>query len=132
MDFSGIELPSNRKFGSFFTVIFMACSLYSYYTGSSFWYYFFGLFGIIFLVTTLFMADLLLPLNKLWLRLGIVLGIIVSPIVTGAIYFLIFTPVAIFLRLTGRDELSLRVKNKKSLWINRRTESRSESFKQQF
>ena len=132
MDFSGIELPSNRKFGSFFTVIFMACSLYFYYTGSSFWYYFFGIFGITFLVITLFMADLLLPLNKLWLSLGIVLGIIVSPIITGAIYFLIFTPVAIFLRLTGRDELSLRVKNKKSLWNSRQTESRSESFKQQF
>ena len=132
MNLSQIELPSNRKFGFFFTAVFLFCFLYFYFFGNSFWSYLFLSFGTAFLIITIFFVDLLLPLNRLWMSIGLILGIIISPIVSGAIFFIIFVPVALFLRLLGRDELNLRLSNKKSLWINRKLDSRSGSFRQQF
>ena len=77
-------------------------------------------------------ADLLHPLNKLWMRFGLLLGMIVSPIVLGAIFFLLFTPIAVLMRLFGRDELRLRFKKQSSHWIKREKETQSQSFKNQF
>ena len=71
-----------------------------------------AIFGI-FLIITITNADALLPLNKLWMKFGILLGMIISPIIMGIIFFVIFTPIAILMRLSGRDELRLRFKKKK-------------------
>jgi len=86
----------------------------------------------LFLITTLIKADLLRPLNKLWMRVGLLLGMIVSPIVLGIIFFIMFTPIALAMRLLRRDELRLRFKNKSSYWIKREAPLQPESFKNQF
>jgi len=85
-----------------------------------------------FLVITIINAKILLPLNKLWMKFGILLGMIVSPIIMGIIYFGIFTPIAIIMRLAGRDELRLRLKKQKTHWINRKILNKVDSFKNQF
>ena len=54
----------------------------------------------------------------MWMILGMSLGMIVSPIILGVIFFLIL-PIGILMRLFGRDELHLQQKNKSSFWINR-------------
>ena len=90
-----------------------------------------AIFGI-FLIITITNADALLPLNKLWMKFGILLGMIISPIIMGIIFFVIFTPIAILMRLSGRDELRLRLKKKKTHWINREPLKVFDSFKKQF
>ena len=115
MKFSEIKLPSNRKFGLFFTAIFLLASFYSYYVGSEIMVYLFSTICGIFLIITIINADILLPLNKLWMKFGILLGMIVNPIIMGIIFFGIFTPIAIVMRLFGRDELRLSFKKKKNL-----------------
>jgi len=87
---------------------------------------------LIFLLVTLLKSDVLLPLNKLWMRLGILLGMIVSPIVLGIIFFGLITPIAMLMRLSGRDELHLKFTQKTSHWISREEPVKSESFKYQF
>jgi len=57
---------------------------------------------------------------------------IVSPIVLGIIFFGLFTPIAFFMRLSGRDELRLKLSKKASHWVSRSEPLKSESFKQQF
>ena len=86
----------------------------------------------IFLLITLIKSDALLPLNKLWMRFGLLLGMIVSPIVLGVIFFGLFTPIAMLMRLSGRDELRLKFTQKASHWISRGEPIKSESFKHQF
>ena len=88
--------------------------------------------ALIFLLVTLVKSDALLPLNKLWMRFGLLLGMIVSPIVLGIIFFGLFTPIAILMRLSGRDELRLKFNQKASHWILRGEPIKSESFKHQF
>jgi hypothetical protein len=127
-----IKLPSNHKFGFFFSTIFLLASLYSYYIDTEIIAYVLGALCGTFLVITIINAKILLPLNKLWMKFGVLLGMIVSPIIMGIIYFGIFTPIAIIMRLSGRDELRLRLKKQKTYWINRKTLNEVDSFKKQF
>jgi len=126
------SLPSNKKFGFFFAILFLLTAAYFLYQDSKIWACFFCFLSASFLIITLFKSDILLPLNKLWMRFGLLLGMIVSPVVMGVIFFGVFTPIAFFMRLFGRDELHLRFKKKNSHWIRRETESQSDSFKFQF
>jgi len=132
MKFSEVELPSNRKFGFFFTFVFVLVTAYFYYSDNLTWTYVFSAATLVFLFVTLTKSDTLLPLNKLWMRFGLLIGMIVSPIVLGVIFFGLFTPIAIFMRLSGRDELRLKFTQKASHWILRGEPIKSESFKNQF
>ena len=53
------------------------------------------------------------------MNFGLLLSYIVSPIILGAIFFLIFTPTALITKLVGRDELSLKFSKKGSNWKNK-------------
>ena len=132
MKFSEIELPSNKKFGFFFTLIFAAASAYFYNSENMTWSFVFVTASFVFLVITVVRDVLLLPLNKLWMRFGFLLGIIISPLVLGVIFFGLFTPIATLMRLGGRDELRLKLSNRSSHWISRSEPIKSESFKNQF
>lgn len=59
------------------------------------------------------------PVARLWLRLGAILGMIVSPLVLAVIFFLLVTPIALIARLLGRDELRLKRPSGKSYWVTR-------------
>ena len=132
MKFSEVELPSNRKFGFFFTFVFALATAYFYHAENIDWAYVFFAVASIFLLITLIKSDALFPLNKLWMRFGLLLGMIVSPIVLGIIFFGLFTPIALLMRLSGRDELRLEHTRKASHWISRNESIKSDSFKHQF
>ena len=132
MKFSEIELPSNRKFGFFFTFVFVVVATYFYYSDNLIWAYMVSAAALLFMLVTLIKSDALLPLNKVWMCFGLLLGMIVSPIVIGVIFFGLFTPIAIVMRLSGRDELRLKFAQKASHWISRGEPIKSESFKNQF
>ena len=51
---------------------------------------------------------LLHPLNRLWTGLAKILHRIVSPLVLGAMFFLVITPIALIMRMLKRDALHLR------------------------
>jgi hypothetical protein len=132
MNLSEIELPSNRKFGFFFTAVFFIAAGYFWQKETTTTAYTFAAFSVLFFAIALIKADVLLPLNKLWMRFGLLLGMIVSPIVLGIIFFAMFTPIALLMRLARRDELRLRFKVKDTHWIKRDTSKHSDSFKHQF
>lgn len=47
------------------------------------------------------------PLNRAWTKLGLLLGRVVSPIVTGIVFFLVVTPIALIFRMLKKDPLRL-------------------------
>ena len=132
MNSPDIKLPSNRKFGFFFCFIFFIVATYSHYSNFSFISYIFGLLTIILFAITICYENKLKPFNHGWMRLGVIIGSIISPIVLGSIFFLIFTPIAFIMRIFGRDELALNSLQKSSYWVVRKEEIHSESFKNQF
>lgn len=51
------------------------------------------------------------------------IGYVVSTLVLGLVYYGLFTPVALFFKLTGRDKLRLKLDpNAKSYWVERNTD----------
>ena len=50
------------------------------------------------------------PLNVWWHGLGLLLHRIVNPLLLGALYFGLFTPMGLALRLVGKDPLRLKVR----------------------
>ena len=88
--------------------------------------------SVLFLSITLINDNLLLPLNKLWMSFGLLLGKIISPIILGIIFFGLFTPYGIILRLIGRDELNLKLKKTNSYWKHRVNNLSQTNFNKQF
>ncbi len=81
-----------------------------------------GLAGIaaLFLVLAFVAPKVLHPLNVAWMRLGFAMGMVVSPIVLGILFFLTVTPMGFVLRLMGKDLLRLKLdKSASSYWIER-------------
>lgn len=133
MKYNNLILPSNKKFGYFFSFVFLIISIYFYYIEIKIFSYAIFFLFFVFLFLTIFKPNLLLPLNKLWMNFGLLLSYIVSPIILGAIYYLIFTPTALITKLVGRDELNLKFTKKGSNWKNRKNDtSFLNRFKNQF
>ena len=133
MNFNDFDLPSNKRFGFFFASVFFLTSCYLYLERVITASYLCATLSFLFLIVTLWKPDLLRPLNKLWMLFGLFLGMIISPIVLGAIFFGLFTPVGLLMRLFGRDELRLHFIKKKTFWIARGFKHRQTStFKNQF
>lgn len=49
------------------------------------------------------------PIYSVWMRAVTPIGWVVSHLVLGAIYYLVITPIALVMRLFGRDELKQRL-----------------------
>lgn len=129
---ASIKLPSNRKFGFFFAALCLIYAAYVHWTGSNSLAYPSAFIGTLFILTAIFAPNSLTRLNKLWMEIGLILGRIISPITLGLIFFGIFTPVSIILKIIGRDELRLKLVQKQSHWITKKNTTFSENFNHQF
>jgi len=125
-----VKISSNRSFGFLFFVVFFAISLWPLKSQGDLRLWAFIL-SLVFLVLGVLNSKLLTPFNKLWFKFGILLGSIVSPIVMGAVFFIVVTPVGLIMRFLGKDLLKIN-KNKtiSTYWINRNKQKNS--MKKQF
>ena len=111
---------SNKSFGLLFFVVFLIIGLWPLKNGESLNFYFI-IASVIFLILGLLNSKLLSPLNKSWIKLGEILGIIIAPIVMALVYFAILTPISMIVRVFGKDLLGLKfLKEKGTYWIKRK------------
>jgi hypothetical protein len=101
-------LPSNRKFGALFIVVFAILCGIALWHGQPMarWY---GIAAGLFALVTLVRPAWLTPLNRAWMGLATILGRIVSPIVLGIMYYGMMVPFGLFMRLSGRDPMHRRL-----------------------
>ena len=111
-----IQIGSNKSFGIVFFLVFLLISLYPLtYDGEiKIWSL---IISFIFLILGLLNSKILAPFNKIWFKFGILMGKIVSPLIMGAIFFLVVTPIGVILRLMGKDVLNLKYNKNNSYWI---------------
>ncbi len=133
LPFQSTLLPTNRKFGFFIASVFLALAIYAYW---KIWVEF-AIVALslcaVFSALALAAPNLLLPLNKLWHSFGLLIGMVVSPIVLGAIFFLLISPISLITRLFGRDELKMKKRSVDSYWVCRSPQEPSpDSFKNQY
>jgi hypothetical protein len=112
-------LPSNRSFGWTFTGFFILAGGYGLWHGGAASLPMLALAAVLALVT-LTRAAWLTPLNRAWMKLGELMGRMVSPLVLGVIFFAVFTPVGLLMRAFGRDAMCRRFEPaRRSYWVKR-------------
>jgi hypothetical protein len=68
---------------------------------------------------------LLLPLNRLWFQLGLLMHRVVNPLVMGLLYFLAITPMGFVMRVCGKRPLELKFQPASpSYWLVRKKSER--------
>ena len=113
-----VKLGSNRSFGIVFCIVFLIIAFYPIINGETarIWSI---IVSLIFLLLGLINSKLLTPLNKVWFKLGLFVGKIISPIIMGIIFFLVVTPIGILMRILNKDLINLKFNNNKSYWIEK-------------
>jgi hypothetical protein len=112
--------PSNRSFGFVFSAFFLLVSVAPLrkHHPARLWAL---VIAVVFLAVAILVPAALAPLNRLWMQLGRLLGRVTTPIVTGLLFFLVFTPAGLLARLLGKDPLRLRFDaTASSYWQDRR------------
>jgi len=125
-----IKISTNRNFGLVFFIVFLIISIWPLINGEPvrIWS---SIISLIFLILGLMNSKILTPLNKLWFKFGMILGAIVAPIVMGIVFFLIITPIGLFMKIIGKDLLKKKFDKKKTTYWIMRDKSIS-TMKQQF
>ena len=123
------KISSNRSFGLVFFVVFLLVGIWPLFGEQSLriWSL---VVSLIFLVLGILNSKLLTPLNLVWTKFGELLGRIIAPIAMGVVYFVIITPIGLFMRLIGKDLLRTKSSKNNSYWIKR--EKNIGSMKRQF
>jgi hypothetical protein len=127
-------MPADQSFGRLFAGVFFALAIYLGVVGKLGQATASGVLAGALLALSQFKADWLHLPNLIWYRLGKLLAMVVNPIVLGVIFFLLLTPLAMLLRVFGRDALRLKISgDADSYWIDRTDRlPAAESFKNQF
>ena len=123
------KVNSNRSFGIVFFIVFLIISFWPTIEGQSLRLWSLAI-ALIFLVFGLLNSKLLSPFNLIWIKFGEALGRIIAPIAMGIVYFIIITPIGLFMRLIGKDLLRTKFSKNNSYWIKR--EKNIGSMKRQF
>lgn len=97
---------SDRGFGIVFAIFFTLIGLLPLRAHHPVRWWALAAAGV-FLGVALLQPVWLRPLNRVWTKLGILLGRVVSPVVTGIVFFLVVTPIAVLFRLLKKDPLHL-------------------------
>ena len=123
-----IKRKNNITFGILFFVFFLIIGLYPLISNEPIriWSI---IVSLVFLTVTIIKPNLFTFLNKLWIKFGILLGKIISPIVMGLVFFFVVTPIGIFVKILKKDVMGLK-RAGSSYWITR--EDKVQSMKKQF
>tara|TARA_B100001250_G_C19493474_1_gene654142 strand:+ start:150 stop:584 length:435 start_codon:yes stop_codon:yes gene_type:complete len=124
---------SERGFGIVFSVVFIIIGIFPLLDASPVRIWALCL-SAVFLFMAFLTPGILKPLNRTWYLFGIMLHKLVNPIVLGILFFFIVLPIALVLRILGKDPLNRRFDSAaKSYWIERDpSDLTPESMRQQF
>lgn len=125
-----IVYSNEKKFGYFFSLVFLFISLYPLLFGSSLKIWSLTLSVILLFISFKFSKILIIP-NKIWNNLGFLLNKIVSPVIMFLIFIITFFPIGLIFKILQIDLLNKKINVKsKSYWINRK--NKLESLKKLF
>ena len=112
------KLGSNKLFGIVFGIIFLIIALWPIKNSEDILIWSIILSSIFFILGLL-NSEILTPFHYLWIKFGLLLSKIVSPVIMFIIFYGIVSPIGILMRLIGKDLLRLKKYPVKSYWISR-------------
>jgi hypothetical protein len=128
-----VKAGTDRGFGLVFAGFFVLMSALSWWRGHTSWHWALPV-AAVFLIVAYTYPRALSPLNRLWLKFGLLLYKVMNPLILGLLFFVTVTPVGLVMRAFGKDFLRLRLdRSAKSYWIERTPPGpKPESMKNQF
>lgn len=113
------KTSSDRSFGLVFTAVFVIVGAWPLIHGEELRWWSFGL-AAAFLAASFIYPKVLKPLNFVWMKFGMLLNAIVSPLVMGVLFFLVVSPLAFLMRIFKQTPLKLDFdRNENSYWVVR-------------
>ena len=106
----------NRDFGLLISAILFFLSVFEFFQSNSIY---FLILSALTLIAALKKPSIFKPFSFLWKLIGELIGFITRPLILAVIFYLLLSPLALVLKLIGRDYLNLKTNNK-SYWISRR------------
>lgn len=115
------------------TAAFAVMALLNWWRGGHAWQWT-GAIAVLFLVATLIYPAALKPLNRAWLKFGLLLHKVVSPVMMAFVFFGAVLPTGLIMRALVKDPLKLNwLPDADSYWIDRLPPGPTpESMKDQF
>jgi hypothetical protein len=122
----------NKKFGLFIAGVMFILAIYqgTLHFHAYSWVLLL-VFSLLAIAVALYLPSVFNWPNHIWHLLGRYMGLVISPMVLGVIYFLLITPISLVTRFFGRDELALKRPKVMSYWIVK-DKSNDSSYKNQF
>ena len=114
-----VRVSSDRSFGIVFAAVFLIVALWPLTGGGAARLWSLALAGL-FLAAAILVPKALAPLNRAWMRLGLLLHRVTNPLVMGFVFCLAVVPTALIMRALGKDPLRRRFdREARSYWIER-------------
>jgi hypothetical protein len=124
---------SDRSFGIMMAAVLAAVALLNAWHAGRLWPWAGGLAALL-LAAALLRPSVLSPLNRIWLKFGLLLHSVVNPVVMALLFYGTVLPTGLVMRMMGKDPLRLkREPDADSYWIARQPHGPSpETMKDQF
>ena len=115
-----VEGSSDRSFGLVFAAVFLVVACWPLFRWELPRWWALGI-AVAFAIIAIWKSALLAVPNRLWTKLGVLLGKVVSPIALGILFYGVIAPIGAVMRLTGKDPLRLKLDSAAdSYWIPRK------------
>ena len=122
---------SDRNFGLVFAVVFFGIAAVLWLISGSYHSWLIAI-ALAFLLVALTWPMLLMPLNRLWMRFGHRLGLIVNTVLLGTFFYAMVTPFGIALRLFSADPMRRRTETTESYFSPVQRQAGPDTFSDMF
>ncbi len=122
-----------QKFGVTVGAVLIVIAGIMFWKGNQNFLYF-GIAGLLLLLTGLVFPAILKPFNKAWMTLAILMGWVMTRVILTVLYYLVLTPIRIIAMLFKKNFLDLNIdKSAKSYWeIRKKSELKPSDYERQF
>jgi len=108
-----------RKFGLTIGIVLLLISSLLLWLGKSSWP-FWGMIGLVFILSALLFPLILRPFNKIWMSLAIVLGWLMTRVILTILFYFVLTPLRFIALIFNKRFLNFRIdRSSESYWETR-------------
>lgn len=127
------QLKESKYFSFFISVMLILVVILKYNTYTKQALIFLSLLGSAFFAISLYKPHWLIPFIRLWIKFGLIINKITQPFIMAVIFFALFIPIGILLKIIKKDLLEMKFLPKaNTYWHNRQNNNSSTDMRYQF
>ena len=115
--------------GGLFAVIFGLLLPYLFGSSLPWWPW---LVCVVLVIWALIAPQSLNPVYRLWMRVGLLIGSVVSRVILGLVFFLVVTPIGLMMRAIGKDPMNRRLDDSATSYRELISEVKSNDYEKPF